>query len=311
MPTSAGPLFVPNTNLTLTRGAAPAGTFTPMYAEDYTAKTIGQAADPDSEWRYSIFTDERSLSGTTSLKMGMPRGYPAPSCGGNHFFGNNHGMSEPLGLPVAIPIGKTIWLRVYFYFASTFSFGYVHNDSTEAAECGKSADMGLTGVKWLNFGPGKVYTKIPSGFRKVEQPTAAAGDPEYPDIRIENEGGGTGLSGSGRPIPLDRWFSLQMAAKVAPRGSTDGFVRLWLDDEMIAEELNCPTLRDGATELASWGVGDYWNSVPWTDGAPGRDDLYLDEIMIASDVAGYGAPTGIDANGNAYIATTTLAGDFA
>jgi len=299
--------------LQVAKAGAPAmSSFTPMYKEDYATKTVGLT---DPEWRYSAWTDERALSGTKSLKMGMPRGYLPPSCGGSHFFANNHRTNEALGLPATIPIGNTVWFRMYFYFASTFSFGYLYRngnaqDDLDSTECGKSNDMGNTGNKWMNFDSpgtsGKVYIKIPSGRQKIAQPSGA--DPEHPYIRIENEAGNGGLTSSGRTVPLDQWFAMQLGVKVS--NDNTGFVRLWLDNDLVAEQLNVSTIQAGDTYYDSWGLGDYWNGIPYTDGAAGRDDLYIDEIIIASDVAGYGTPTGIDANGNAYIDPATRAGDL-
>lgn len=291
--------------------STPAANFIPLYAENYATKTVG-VTDPD--WRYGQWTDERAYSGTKALKMGMNRGFPPPTCGGSHYFGNNHSLNENLGLPATVPVGSTMWFRVYFYFASTFSFGYTFNDDAEADQCGKSADMGLSGIKWMNLNSdappveGKLYVKIPSAYRKVEQPTAAAGDPNYPDIRIENEAGGTGFSGTGMPVPLDQWFAMQLGIKVA--NDNTGWHRLWMDNQLVAEKLNIPTIPPQGTLINSWGIGDYWNSVPWTDGGVGRDDLYIDEMMIAADIPGYGAPTGRDANGNTYIDPALLAGDL-
>jgi len=294
--------------LAVAKAGTPApSSFVPMYKQDFAAGVVG-SSDPD--WRYSQFTDIRSVSGTQCVKMKPSHGALPPTCGGSHFFANNHGMNENAGLPDAVPIGRTVWYRMYFYFPSTFSFGYLFNSKPEAAECGKSADMGLSGIKWMNLStdvPGqKVYTKIPSGYRKTAQPTAP--DSEYPDIRIENEGGGAGLSGTGRPVPLNTWFAMQMAVKVANDGS--GFVRLYLDDEMVAQQSNVSTIPSSVTEITRWGLGDYWNGMPYTDGDPSRDYFFIDEIIIASDMAGYGAPTGVDANGNAYIDPATRVGDF-
>ena len=49
----------------------------------------------------------------------------------------------------------------------------------------------------------------------------------------------------------------------------------------------------------------------YTDGAPDRNSFYIDDIILASDLPGYGAPTGVDAAGNAYIDPATRVGDLA
>ncbi|ENO16887.1 hypothetical protein J057_01745, partial [Marinobacter nanhaiticus D15-8W] len=156
-----------------TTTAATAGAFTALFSDDFSTKTLNTA---DSDWRYSLVTNERSVSGTQCVKMRPNHGDVAPTCGGGHFFANNQSMTESAGMDALVTPGHTVWSRVFFYFPSTFSFGYLFGSDAEAAECGKDADMGLTGVKWLNFGsyPGgglKVYVKIPSAYRKVQQPS--------------------------------------------------------------------------------------------------------------------------------------------
>ena len=289
---------------------SPPTSFVPMYKEDFAVGTVGTT---NPAWRYSEYSNVRSVSGTQSTRMGANRGSGSPTCGGNVFFGNNQSMNEPEGLPEGIPIGSTVWYRVFFYFASTYSFGYVFRsgqDNAEASGCGKSADMGNTGNKWMNFDSpgtsGKVYIKIPSSRRKAAQPSGD--DPERKTIIIENEAGSAGTTSSGMSVPLDRWFSMQLGMKVS-RDNT-GWVRLWIDNELEAEQLNVNTIQAGDTAITNWGIGDWWNGVPWTDGSPGEDDLWLDEIIIASDMPGYGAPTGVDAAGNAYIDPATRVGDL-
>jgi len=289
---------------------AAATTFVPMYKEDFSVGTVGE---PNPAWRYSEYSDTRSVSGTQSTRMGANRGQGDPICGGSHFFGNNQSMAEPEGLPEAVPIGNTIWFRTFFYFASTYSFGYVFRtgqDNAEASACGHSADMGNTGIKWMNFDSegtdGKIYTNLPSSRRKAAQPSGS--DPEIDSIIIQNEAGSGGITGAGMLVPLDRWFSMQLAIKVS-RDNT-GWIRLWIDDDLRAEQLDVNTIQAGDTEITRWGIGDWWNGIPWTDGSPGEDDLWLDEIIIASDLPGYGAPTGVDASGNAYIDPATRVGDL-
>jgi hypothetical protein len=285
--------------------------FTPMYKQDFASGVVGNA-DPD--WRFSEFTDVRSVSGTKCVQLGVNRGYPPPSCGGSHFWGNRQSPNENAGLPAPVPIGKTLWYRVFHYFPSTFSFGYLFlngTDNAEASACGKSADGNYSGMKWLHLAPNagtrRIYHHLPSGRRKIAQPLPS--DPENSGQRIQSEVAGS-ISQSIVPIPLDRWVAIQIAVYVTDDNT--GWVRVWNDETLICEKLGIPTVfsGDGATAITDWGLGDYWNGVPYTDGAVGRDNFFIDEIIIASDVDGYGSPTGVDANGNAYIDPATRVGDL-
>lgn len=179
-------------------------------------------------------------------------------------------------------------------------------DKAEAAFCNTSADAGTSGIKWLVFAPDsgtrRIYTKIGSERRQIEQGPNAR-------LAIESEVPGHNDIQS-YTIPLDQWVCFQMAVKVS--SGTDGYMRIWIDDQLMCESLDAQTIEssDGATGLDKWGLGDYWNGIPWTDGAEGRDEFYIDNLIVASDLPGYGAPTGVDANGNPYIDPNTRAEDL-
>ncbi len=59
-------------------------------------------------------------------------------------------------------------------------------------------------------------------------------------------------------------------------------------------------------------MGDYWNGIPYTPtiGDSSIADFWLDEVIIASDIDGYGAPTTLDSGGRPYISPNTVAGDL-
>ncbi|MEC7518871.1 MAG: hypothetical protein VYE22_03345 [Myxococcota bacterium] len=47
-----------------------------------------------------------------------------------------------------------------------------------------------------------------------------------------------------------------------------------------------------------------------TDGAAGRTDFWIDEVIVASDAPGYDPPTGVDSEGHPYIAPCTRVADL-
>ena len=128
--------------------------------------------------------------------------------------------------------------------------------------------------------------------------------PASPTLTLIVESGAQVTSGS-YSVPRDQWVALQMAVNI--KKDTTGWARVWADDQLIVDRSGIRTISDDATGINQYGIGDYWNGFPYTDGLAGRDAFYIDEIMVASDQEGYGEPTGIDANGNAYIAPSTLA----
>jgi len=70
------------------------------------------------------------------------------------------------------------------------------------------------------------------------------------------------------------------------------------------------TFSEGSSAY-DWGIGNYWNGVPWTDGGLGRTDFWVDEIILATDMEGYGAPDTLDDGGRPYIPSNMRVNEFA
>ncbi len=279
-------------------GSCGATAFRPMIAYDGSGEPIG--ADFLS-WRRSVVDDTHSVSQGRSVRVTTnPGDEPLPACSGGHFFAGR------TPLPAPVPQGRTVWFRIYQYIPSTFSFGYKYSrgagDSDAARACDQYADGNLW-LKWLVLAPAREFGTA----RIYLSPTAARRSlaADSPQVRVISEA-------LHRPhdepvdLPRDRWFALQMAVRVSD--GDDGFIRAWIDDEYLGE-VTGRTTADGAT-LASWGMGDYWNGVPWTDGEPGRTAFWIDEVVVASDAEGYEPPTGVDTGGRAYIAPCTRVADL-
>lgn len=278
--------------------ACGAGGFRPMVAYD----GDGEAAGADFlAWRRSVYDDSRSVSQGRSVRVSTNPGPDAlPACSGGHFFAGR------TRLPTTVPQGSTLWFRIYQYIPSTFSFGYKYSraagDRDIARACGQYADGNLW-LKWLvlaphhDFGTARIYLSPTAARRTLTNPS--------PQVRLISEA-------LHRPhdepvdLPRDRWFALQMAVRVSD--GDDGFIRAWIDDQYLGEVTGRTTVADAP--IHSWGMGDYWNGVPWTDGAPGRTDFWVDEVIVASDAPGYDAPTGIDSGGRRYIDPCTRVADL-
>gem|GEM_PF-2061515 len=274
-------------------GACPPG-FRAMVARDQGGDALG---DSFLDWRRSVVDDTYSVSHGRGVRVRTDPGAELlPACGGAKFYAGR------TRLPEDVPPGSTIWFRVYQYIPSEFSFGYKYSsgDRDEARACSQPSD-GNSRVKWLVLAPSDGTARIyfsPGSARRALRSSR-------PRLRIISEA--AHVPGDfDVELPRDRWFSLQVAVRVS--SGDDGFMRVWLDDEFLGEVLG-PTTVAGAS-MREWGIGDYWNGVPWTDGRPGRTDFWVDEVIVASDAPGYGAPTGVDGGGRAYIPSCMRVADL-
>ncbi len=269
--------------------------FHPMLAIDQESRAVGD----DALFARSMVDDTHSVSHGRGVRVRTNPGEELlPACSGGHFFGGRR------DLPAPVPQGHTVWFRIFQYIPSEFSFGYKYSrnagDGDEAAACGQSPD-GNIWLKWLVFAPddgtARIYLSPTVARRQLANPN--------PRVRIISEA----LHRAGDfsvNLPRDRWFALQMAVHVSD--GDDGWIRAWIDDDYLGEVQGRTTVNPSS--LVEWGMGDYWNGVPWTDGEPGRDTFWIDDIIVASDAEGYDAPTGIDAEGHPYIPSCIRAADL-
>jgi hypothetical protein len=298
MATSSSPLNIAASRTLQAVRSAAAASFLPLFRQDFSGQIAGNTNADYLRGQYSNVT---AKSGSISTLMTTNPGQLPATCGGGHSFGGRQ------NLPILIPVGQTVWQRYFFYLPSAFSMGYVFgtSDSAAASTCGKNSD-GSGYIKWLVFAPNNTTARI---YLLPENPKGAVNQAANDGIAVIAETGAILSKVTSRNLPRDQWFSLQLAVKVS-KDTSDGFMRAWLNDDMVVERTGINTIGASAAGITEFGVGDYWNGVPYTDGAAGRDAFYIDEILVATDVAGYGAPTGIDASGNAYISNTILAGNF-
>jgi len=202
-----------------------------------------------------------------------------------------------------VPVGSTIWYRVFCYFPSSYSFGYLWStsDDAEANACGYTNNDGNGSLKFLVLDPESSNARL---YLNISSTRRATGQPENAELTLISEAGGVVTTGAYK-LPLDGWVSIQIGVKLA--SDSTGWMRAWAGEQLIAERLNMQTLSTSATGLANFGIGNIFNGFPFTDGMAGRDTFYIDEIVLATDKEGFGTPNGIDASGNAYIAPSTLA----
>lgn len=264
------------------------------------------AASPIFNHQSPIVTTERAgVTQSKCIKVFTNPSNPSVTCGG-HLFGGR------MNLPVDIPVGKTVWQRMKMYFPSEFSLGYSYAGGTvpTAASygCGAiSQDGGSQGTKWLVFSPdvgtARAYMLAPNAFRAVDAPAGGS-------VTTEPNGGTT--SGLSITFPRDQWVTIETAVKVSKTGA--GYLRVWING-VLAGQLGGSsgthsTIAAEASAIRQYGLGDYWNGAPWTDGAAGRNFFYVDEVLVATDVDGYGMPDAVDSNGYPMIGVDVNNVDF-
>ena len=279
------------------RGAPPWGSVgssiesTPLLSEDFSGGVDGdQLGLP---WLNTYYDDSMSVSGGQSARVNLQLGQPPGICGG----GNSYGAR--LTLQESVPVGKRLWLAMRIYEPSTLTGGYVYgtSDGTEAATCGKNADgsgflKGLVTAPDIGTARNYVLTKL--GRRDVTR---------VPDGRLTSESNGSIFSGVTFPVVSDQWYVQQMEIFVSDDDGV-GYIRYWRDDVFVGEVL-VKTVASAVTSISEAGIGDYWNGVPYTDGAASRDDFWIDKVVVYSDIDGFGAPSGLDSGGRTYIDPVT------
>lgn len=265
--------------------------FVPLFTDDFTSAASG--VDYPG-WVHSKYADDHPTADTAALKIEFSPSVVA-SCGGDHYFG---GRSD---LPEVIPEGKTIWYSQKRYHPSTQTWGYKFasgTDTAAATTCGQDAD----GNEWLK----DVVLAPSSGTERIYvQPQSARRSIALPDgMRVITEHGALLDFDMGIKYPLDEEFTLQVGVKVASDGT--GWMRVWINQTLVLEQTGANV--SSGNSLKEWGIGNYWNGVPFTDGASNRNFFWVREIIIASDIDGFGPPTGTDNLGNTFInPLTTIA----
>jgi hypothetical protein len=268
-----------------------------LVAESFSSGSVGNTYQGKTRWTYS---DTRARTGTKSGRIQLSLGQPPGTCGGAHEFGGR------LTLPTLIPEGYNVWYRAYFYLPSTMPMGYCFSgsDDADAATCGKSAD-GPGHTKWMVMAPDTGTARL---YMNLRMPRRAMGlNNGYHLISEAQQTEGDYINTT-LVIPRDEWFCLQVHIYLSSV-TNGGFIRGWMNDTYLGQHSK-KTLANSAYKLKEWGIGSYWNGVPWTDGDVSRTDMFwVDDMIVATDYPGYGAPTTQDSGGRYFIHPDATAED--
>lgn len=285
--------FSPNGKLNSSTQAA--GSFVALFKDDFLSGTTGVAYTGwDSK---SVYATDHPTVGGKSLKLTVApntqANLDATACAGGHFFG---GRSN---LPITIPVGKKIWLSMKRYIPANFTWGWCYgsSDGAAAVACGVSND-GNAWLKDIVFSPttgGRIYIQPAVNRRNITQ---TAGN------RIISEVGPIFNDEALVTYPLNSWFTHQVEIYV--HDTAAGYIREWINTTLVNTASGANV--QAANNIKEWGIGDYWNGIPYTNGSAGLHQ-WVREVIIATDVSGYGAPTGLDSGNRVYIdPNTTVAG---
>jgi hypothetical protein len=266
--------------------------YTPLYLGTYEGRTTGAAAPLALSGTMSA---DMSVSGVRSMKIGLTAANPGVTCG-------SAGYGGSITLPAPVPVGNTAWVRLRVFFPTNCALSHTWTSTNSGAVhgCGTASDDGNpTGTKFLAFSPNtgtsRIYTQIETSYRG-----APLG---FGRIQIE---AGAGVDDFSVQMPKGQWFDLEMAVLVH---QSAGFVRTWLNGVLIGERTNIRTVADGVASIVEFRLGDYFNGTPFNDGTF-TPYFYVDDLIIATDVVGYGTPDGRDAANNPMIGAAPTLIDF-
>ena len=285
-----------------------------LYLQDFGSQSSGGVYWTQRATNAVIDTTH-AASGAQSLKVNRSMGQPPNTCGGDMFYGGD------FELPTYIPEGYNVWMRWKMYIPSTFSWGYVFEAGTDIADrdtC-RSIDgstVQADGNGWLKF---FCYTFTDSYSRFYLQPHSMRRDVAYYPGFYINTDAALGIyhhiNTASAALPLDQWFALQVRVKLDT--TSNGTGDIWVDDTWVANSGDAHSFTgitlDGSVsgnKLRTLRLGDYWNGVPYTDGAGGRESLWMDEVIVLTDYPGFSPPTGMDGNGKLYIPSVAQVSDY-
>lgn len=265
--------------------------FIPLLKNDFSIGTLGSIF---STWEAgAVYANDQPIVAGKSIKVSVFPNTQAnldiPACAGSSVFGGRSSF------PVNIPIGKSVWVSWKRYIPANFTMGYCYGagDSAAATACGESAD----GNAWLKD---LVFSQT-SGGRIYCQPAVARRTiGQIVGNRLIAEQGGIVSDQGAISYPLGQWFTHQLQVYV--HDTSAGYIREWIDGVLVNELTGANVGASGA--LTEFGMGNYWNGVPYTNGSADLSQ-WLRELIVATDVSGYGAPTGRDASNRVFIDPST------
>ncbi len=273
-------------------GNKPAANYNVLFKDDFSSGALGNGYPGFHS--STIFADDHPHLVGRSLRVNLGTMQP-PTCGGAMNYGGR------INLPQAVPYGSKVWYSARFFHPRTRTWGYCYDsgDNAAAVACGKESD----GNEWTKFmvlapttGTARIYVQPKAARRNVAQQLG---------MRVYSEESQTPNDNNAVAPPLDRWHTMQVEVLV----HQSGYLRVWIDKTVVMY-VECATVSLN-NSIAQWGIGDYWNGCPYTDGAANRSHFWMKDVIIATNAPGFAAPTDLDPLGNPFIAPSRIPRDFA
>ena len=232
---------------------------------DFEQDTVGQRCPFDDAASRSFVSTSKASNGTKSCEFNVTQGATG--------FGDWGGIVD---LPSNLSTGDEVWIRVKTYWPAGFNY-----DSTSEGNRLKFIRLHTRSASRDNEGYDDWYIN-PKGatqpFRfifegeQVWEPFGTASD------RIAEE----------------TWeiyeFYLKLDSVAVDNGG-QARVRVWKNGRLMEEITNRKTLVSSASFADLLYFFTYWNG-----GAPKTQSMYVDEIVVTSDI-----PTSTDSNGNPFV----------
>jgi len=227
----------------------------------------------------TVYSKSVVTTGPVSCKMGIDAGTDGwGSWGGTYTF------------PTQLTPGSQLWIRVSLYvpvgfdYAATpwLKFIRVHTRSASTTDNG-----------FLDL-----YINPPTGTVWDDATKTSVTDPftfYYEGKPIPHALGTRGLNS----IVPGEWETYEVYYKfdtVSKANGGTGEVRIWKNNQLLADLPDQVTLKDPATYADAFYLFTYWNGM-----APATQSLYVDGITITDDT-----PANRDAKGNPCICTQTM-----
>lgn len=263
--------------------------YTPLYTADFENSTVGN-------------TIQEFSSTTTSAKTTYDNSIIGPFGGQRVVRQENQSNKKGFGgriVNTSLGKNKEIWVRWFEYFPGNFCFANSVN-----------GDNGGTGgkMKWMRF-------QYPSNTHRITLKMdgtpgcAAPCNNCMTKMSIDSiVGEAMGWNNIKRRIgsagfPRSQWNALQVYMYLDDVPASAGGkarIRVWINDVLLAEITDVPTLDGATSKLSSVWWGNYWNG-----GFPKDQHWYLDEVIITSS-----KPNTTDSGGRPYIDPKTRIADF-
>jgi hypothetical protein len=246
--------------------------------EDFNSGTDGQSVMEtgamDDAAGGTLHSASPSLDGSLSAKMSIS--------GGTTGFGSWGGI---INFPSSLGSGDSYWVQFYMYIPSSFYISTPTNGSLKFLRVRTKTAEGPMG----GFNDFQIIddgSEADSVYRYIKEGVENRGDRGWLKIGSADE--------RSTLLPRDQWFKVELALSFGVIPLAEGgnsYVRAWVNDDLIWNGANAQTLSESGDTANALYMFTYWNGE-----APKTQSLYIDNLIMTSDI-----PSNRDQQGFPYI----------